>query len=110
MKLSLKPVEIPFLIGDTVWVDQFCGDEDQYSYFQAEIIQIILDGSLANSVVIRQRHEVHEVVVSSGIYDFKPTGAQKGLPRVTMTIGFIQPQTSLFATESELLDHRNRQR
>jgi hypothetical protein len=106
MKLSLRPVEIPFMIGDTVWVDQFCGDTNQYPYFQAQIIQIILDGSLANSVVIRQRHEVHDIVVSSGIYDLKPSGVQKGLPRVTLTIGFLEPQVTLFETEADLLSHR----
>ncbi|WP_128543065.1 hypothetical protein [Larkinella soli] len=107
MKLSLKPVDIPFLIGDTVWVNQFCGVDSQYPYFEAKIIQIILDGSLSNSIVIRHRNETHELVVSNGIYDLKPQGSTKGLPRMSISVEFLRPQSSLFATEKELLDYRN---
>ncbi|MGM9510163.1 hypothetical protein ACS5NO_20680 [Larkinella sp. GY13] len=107
MKLSLRPVEIPFLIGDTVWVNQFCGEANEYPYFQAKIIQIILDGSIGNSIVIRHRREIHELVVSSGIYDLKPSGDRDGLPRISITVEFLSPQKSLFETEKDLLDYKN---
>lgn len=107
MKLNLTPVEVPFMVGDTVWVNQFSGAMNQYPYFQGKIIQIILNGSLNNSTVIRDRRDIHELVISSGIYDLKPTGAQDGLPRVSVLIGFISPQTILFSTEKKLLDYQN---
>ncbi|NID13463.1 hypothetical protein [Fibrivirga algicola] len=106
MKLSLKPVEIPFTIGAAVWVNQACGDLDQYPYFQATIIQIILDGSLTNSIVIRQTGDIHELVISSGIYDLRPIGLYDKESRVTATVNFIGPQNILFQTEKELLAYR----
>jgi len=106
MKLTLKPVEIPFTIGATVWVNQACGDLNQYSYFQANIIQIILDGSLTNSIVIRHTGDIHELLFSNGIYDLKPIGIYDKQSRLTATVNFIGPQNMLFQTEEELLAYR----
>ncbi|MBO0952946.1 hypothetical protein [Fibrella forsythiae] len=103
MKLTIKPTEIPFTVGATVWVNQACGELDQYPYFQATIIQIILDGSLTNSMVIRHPGNTHELVISNGIYDLKPVGAYSQLKRVTTTVDFLVSQTIIFQTEKELL-------
>lgn len=96
------------MVGDTVWVDQACGDTDQYPYFQAKIIQIILDGSLTNSIVIRERTEVHDLMISNGIYDMKPLGDRAGLKRIAVIVDFLGPRRSLFLTEKELIDYQNR--
>ena len=67
MKLMLRPVDIPFMVGDLVWVAQPCGDTNPQPYFQGQIMQIILDGSLKHTTVIRQRKEIHELIISSGV-------------------------------------------
>lgn len=60
MLLTVKPIEVPFAVGDTVWVDQRFGATNEFSFFQATIMPIILDGSLTNTLVIRQPKETHE--------------------------------------------------
>ncbi|MVM32493.1 hypothetical protein GO755_20800 [Spirosoma sp. HMF4905] len=107
MKLSLRPVEIPFMVGDTVWVDQPFGGTHEFPYFQGIILQIILDGSLANTLLIRQRTETHELVVGSAIYGLKPIGEHAGSPRVNVNVQLDPPQTSLFETKQDPLDHQN---
>ena len=107
MKLTLKPVDLPFLVGDTVWVDQPFGATHEFPFFQGIIMQIILDGSLANTLVIRQRTETHELIVGSAIYGLKPIGDHAGSPRVNVNVQLIPLQTSLFETEDQLLDHQN---
>lgn len=107
MKLSLKPVEIPFAVGETVWVDQSTHpDADRRVSFQARIVQIILDGSLTNSIVIRKPGATHEVAISNAIYDLKPTGENSDLPRVSVDVSLLAPQESLFETQNEMLDYQ----
>lgn len=92
------------MVGDTVWVNQSNGGIDQRSDFQAKIIQIILDGSLTNSIVIRKRTEVHDLAISSAIYDLKPSGDDEGSPRVSIDVPLIGDQTKLFETQKQMLD------
>lgn len=108
MKLTLKPTVLPFTIGDTVWVDQPFGATHEFPFFQGIIMQIILDGSLANTLVIRQPAEVHELIVGSAIYGMKPIGDHLGSPRVNVNVQLIPLQQNLFATQKELLDHQDR--
>ena len=108
MKLTLKPVDIPFKVGDTVWVDQPFGTTNEFPYFQGTIMQIILDGSLASTLVIRHREEVHELVVSGAVYGLKPVGNHAGLARVNVNVQFTPPVKILFETEEALQDHQNR--
>ena len=108
MKLSLTPVNIPFMVGDTVWVDQPFGAVNQFPYFQGMIMQIILDGGLANSLVIRERAEVHELIVSSAVYGMKPVGMHAGMPRVIVNVQLSPFIQTLFENEQVLLDHQNR--
>ncbi|RYF74029.1 MAG: hypothetical protein EOO39_09305 [Cytophagaceae bacterium] len=105
MRLTIKPIEIPFTIGATVWVNQACGDTNQYPYFEATIIQIILDGTLTNSIVIRHPGTIHELLISSGIYDLKPIGAYSKLDRITAKVEFLTLQKVLFQTEGELVTY-----
>lgn len=109
MKLSIKPGQIPFMIGDTVWVNQACGETNQYPYFQATVIQIILDGTLTNSIVIRQRSDNHELLISSGIYDLKPLGVCARLGRVIASVDLLNDQKTLFSSETDLLTYHIQQ-
>jgi hypothetical protein len=108
MKLVLKPIDIPFKVGDTVWVDQPFGATNQFPYFQGTIMQIILDGSLASTLVIRHREDVHELVVSGAVYGLEPISDHAGSPRVNVNVQFIPPVKILFETEEALQDHQNR--
>ncbi|RYE13148.1 MAG: hypothetical protein EOP45_21675 [Sphingobacteriaceae bacterium] len=78
MKLTLTPTEVPFAVGDTVWVDQSFGATHEFPFFQGIIMQIILDGSLANSLVIRQRSKTHELTITNAVYGLKPVGDHAG--------------------------------
>ncbi|RZK39002.1 MAG: hypothetical protein EOO61_07555 [Hymenobacter sp.] len=108
MKLTLKPTEVPFAVGDTVWVDQPYGAVHEFASFQATIMQIILDGSLANTLVVRKPAEVHELVVGSAIYGLKPVGEHAGDSRVNVNVQLLPTENKLFATQAELLDHQDR--
>lgn len=107
MKLTLKPAEVPFAIGDTVWVDQPYGLVHEFAFFQGTIMQIILDGGLSNTLLIRQRQDTHELVVGSAVYGFKPVGEHAGEPRVNVNVQLIPFQQKLFATKKELSDHQD---
>jgi hypothetical protein len=109
MKLTLKPVELPFTVGDTVWVDQPFGARNEFPFFQGTIMQIILDGSMANTLVIRQKQDRHELVINSAIYGLKPVGEHAGSPRVNVTVHLIPLQKNLFATKEELIDYQNQE-
>jgi hypothetical protein len=108
MKLTLRPTELPFTVGDTVWVDQPYGPVNEFPFFQGTIMQIILDGSLANTLVIRKPGDIHELKVGSAIYGMKPTGAHAGSPRVNVNVQLIPLEENLFATKEELLAHQDR--
>ena len=108
MKLTLRPTEIPFMVGDTVWVDQPYGATHEFPFFQGIVMQIILDGSLANTLVIRQPVGMHALAITNAIYGLKPIGDHAGGPRVNVNVQLIPLQTSLFETKEELLDHQNR--
>ncbi|GAB4012834.1 hypothetical protein GCM10028808_30270 [Spirosoma migulaei] len=107
MKFTLKPVEIPFMVGDNVWVYQPFGATHEFPFFQGIIMQIILDGSLANTLVIRQRSETHELVISTAVYGLKPIGDHSGPPRVNVNVQLLPPRKNLFETEEELMDFQN---
>ena len=108
MKLTLRPTEVPFMVGDTVWVDQPFGATHEFPFFQGIIMQIILDGSLANSLVIRQRSETHELTITNAVYGLKPVGDHAGSARVNVNVQLIPPRQNLFETKEELLDSQNR--
>lgn len=107
MKLTLVPNEIPFAVGDTVWVDQPFGAVHEFPFFQGTIMQIILDGSLANTLLVRQRSQIHELIVGSAIYGLKPVGDHTGSPRVNVNVQLRPLQPKLFATKEELLDYQD---
>ncbi|WP_345270903.1 hypothetical protein [Nibrella viscosa] len=106
MKISLKFQEVPFLVGDIVWVNQPCLVAGQQSYFQGEIMQIILDGSLMSTSAVRLRAENYELVMSQVIYDIKPSGDHAGMPRISINVALAPGQKTLFRTRAELLTHQ----
>jgi len=108
MKLTLKPIEVPFKVGDTVWVDQPFGATNEFPFFQGIIMQIILDGSLANTLLIRKPEETHGLAITTAVYGLKPVGEHAGLPRVNVNVQLLPLRTSLFATKEELMDHQNK--
>ena len=107
MKLTLKPVELPFMIGDTVWIDQPLGPTNEFPFFQGIITQIILDGSLSNSLLIRNRKETHELVITTAIYSLRPVGDHAGWGRVNVNIQLFPLRTSLFETREELITYQS---
>ena len=66
-------------------------------------MQIILDGSLQHTTVIRQRKEIHELIISSAVYDLKPVGDHDGVGRVSVDIELFAEMKTLFASKEELL-------
>ncbi len=107
MKLTLRPVEVPFAVGDTVWVDQPYGPVQEFASFQATIMQIILDGSMANTLVIRKPQATHELSVTSAVYGMKPVGEHAGSPRVNVNVQLLPAEEKLFATKEDLLAHQD---
>ena len=91
------------MVGDLVWVAQPAGDTNPQPYFQGQIMQIILDGSLKHTTVIRQRKEVHELLISSAVYDLKPVGDHDGVARVAVDIELFTEIETLFASKEALL-------
>lgn len=103
MKLSLIPLDVPFMVGDLVWVAQPCGETNTQPYFQGQIMQIILDGSLHQTTVVRQRQDVHELLISSAVYDLKPIGDHDGVPRISIDIELFSTIQILFESSEALL-------
>ena len=91
------------MVGDLVWVAQPAGETNPQPYFQGQIMQIILDGSLKHTTVVRQRKDMHELLISSAVYDLKPVGDHEGVPRVSVDIELFTTLKTLFATKEELL-------
>ncbi|MCY7360043.1 MAG: hypothetical protein LH609_21840 [Rudanella sp.] len=107
MNLSLNLLHIPFLVGDPVWVAQPCGDDTPQPYFQGRIMQIILNSSsLTDTTAIRQRKEIHELLIDSAVYDLKPLGEHDGSPRISVNVPLFSAQKTLFETKQELLDQQ----
>lgn len=108
MRLTLCPLEIPFAVGDTVWVDQPYGPTHEFPFFQGTIMQIILDGNVTNTLLVRQPKETHELRVGSAIYGLKPVGEHAGMPRVNVNVQLLPYRKILFETKDELLAYQDR--
>ena len=91
------------MVGDLVWVGQPCGNTNTQPYFQGQIMQIILDGSLKHTTVVRQRKEIHELIISTVVYDLKPVGDHAGVPRVGVEIELFSTIETLFASREAMM-------
>ena len=113
MKLKLKPVEIPFKVGDEVYVNlsYHALNEpnevhvNQESTFQALIVRIFLEG-LRESSIISECEDEHELIVNHLIYDLKPIGPHLGLNRVPLTIDVEDARSFIFRSHQELVDYQ----
>jgi len=109
MKLSLEPGELPFKVGDRIFVNQpystMVNQEvltDNKPYFEADIVRIFLE--FPNTVsIISERKEVHHFAVTVITYDLKPVGFYQNESRVTVRIDLSTKESLLFATEDKLL-------
>lgn len=113
MKLSLKPAVIPFKVDDEVFVNQpytsfnhaYSGSNNQV-YFQARIIRIFLEFSDKVSIV-KDRKEVHDLEVTTIIYDLKPIGSLEGEGRVALHVDLEAVDQKVFANEEDLLTYQS---
>ncbi len=110
MKLSLEPGELPFKVGDKVFVNQPYSTmisqkilTDNKTYFEAEIVRIFLEFP-ANVSIISERKEIHHFAVKVITYDLKPLGFYQNADRVTVRIDLGIKENFLFATKDELLE------
>ncbi len=109
MKLSLEPGELPFKVGDRIFVNQPYSTmvnqkilTDNKPYFEAEIVRIFLE--FPNTVsIISERREVHNFAVTVITYDLKPVGFYQNESRVTVRIDLTAEKNFLFATKDKLL-------
>lgn len=104
MKLTLNPPDIPFMVGDLVWVAQPHGHLSTPHCLQGQIMQIIFPGgSMHYASVIRQRKEEHELFIRRAVYDLKPVGDDAGAPRISVDVELCSAVETLFGTREALL-------
>ncbi|MEZ0610463.1 hypothetical protein ACAW74_18255 [Fibrella sp. WM1] len=113
MKVTLKPLEIPFRVGDTVFVNlpysSLNTSEQSYllddkSYFEATIVRIFLQG-LQSPTVVATSKEFHELAITNLVYDLKLVEGTKGNNRVPLVVDLASTRKLLFATEQELTNY-----
>ena len=112
MKLSLKPAVIPFKVDDEVFINQpyssfnhaYVGDDSRV-YFQARIIRIFLEFSDKVSIV-KERKDVHDLEVTTIIYDLKPIGPLEGAGRIALHVDLEAAEAKVFANKEELLTYQ----
>lgn len=109
MKLSLEPGEVPFKVGDRIFVNkpyESMIDEvhltDNKPYFEAEVVRIFLEFPTVVSIV-KERKDVHHFAIDVITYDLKPLGFYRGASRVALRVDLTSNENLLFATEKQLL-------
>ena len=112
MKLSLEPGELPFKVGDIIFVNQPLSTmtdkeilTNNKPYFEAEIVRIFLEFPTTVSIV-SERKETHHFTVKIITYDLKPVGFYQSERRVTLRIDLDTKENFLFATEAKLLEEQ----
>lgn len=107
MKLVLKPAEIPFKVGDIIFVNQPHPDAPaevahRNLFFEAQILRIFLAPSLSHLSIISERKEQHQLEITTIIYDLKPVGTYADLARVPLEINIEADLIEIFASQHEL--------
>ena len=109
MKLSLDPGEIPFKVGDHVFISHPYGTmnndaniDSHKNYFEAEIIRIFIEFSNAISI-IKERKDTHHFAITVITYDLKPTEFYKSQDRVTLRINLRSNEKFVFDSKENLL-------
>ncbi|GAB3958788.1 hypothetical protein GCM10028805_53780 [Spirosoma harenae] len=112
MQIFFKTLELPFKVGDTVFVNQEHGghlqdrSEPPYPYFQAEIARIFFDGRLEELTVIADPVDSYELEVKTVVYELKPIGKYVKLARMPLRLTLPIKEPKLFKSEAELLEYQ----
>ncbi|WP_420146654.1 hypothetical protein [Spirosoma sp.] len=108
MTITFEAVQLPFKVGDTIFVNEH---HDQYvdkqagkahPYFEAQIERIFFDGRLEEMSVVTEPVDTFEMKVSTAVYVVKPSGKYDELMRLPIKISIPIKEPKLFATEDEL--------
>lgn len=109
MKLILEPGEIPFKVGDHVFISHPYGTmnndatiDSHKDYFEAEIIRIFIEFSNAMSIV-KERKDIHRFAITVITYDLKPIEFYKGQGRVTLRVDLRSDEKFVFDSKENLL-------
>ncbi|MBN8821560.1 MULTISPECIES: hypothetical protein [unclassified Spirosoma] len=111
MTITFTPIELPFKVGATVYVNQEHGQRRQdekgptYPYFEAQIERIFFDGRLEEMSVIDQPVDVYELKVATAVYELKPIGNYSDLVKMPLKLKLPVKEPKLFGSEQELLDY-----
>lgn len=111
MKVTFKSIDLPFTVGDTVFVNQSHGERlpgqtgPRHPYFQAEIQRIFLDGRLEEISVITEPLDTYELEIRTVVYDLKPIGSYEGLVKMPLKVDLPIKEPKLFRSEAELVDY-----
>ncbi|GAB4017069.1 hypothetical protein EXU85_19840 [Spirosoma sp. KCTC 42546] len=111
MTITFTPIELPFKVGDIVFVNQEHGQRlankkgPTYPYFQAQIERIFFDGRLEEMSVIDQPLDTYELKVATTVYELKPIGIYSDLVKMPLKLTLPIKEPKLFATEQDLKDY-----
>lgn len=112
MTITFTTIELPFKVGDVVFVNQEHGQRlpgkkgPIFPYFQAQIERIFFDGRLEEMSVIDQPLDTYELIVSTTVYELKPVGIYADLVKMPLRLHLPIKEPKLFATEEELTSYR----
>ncbi|GAB3919992.1 hypothetical protein [Larkinella terrae] len=111
MTITFEPVQLPFKVGDTIFVnekhDQRLDNKvgESVPFFEGEIERIFFDGRLEEMSVVIEPVDVFEMKVSTAVYVVKPTGQYSDLMRLPVKITIPVKEPKLFASEEELRNY-----
>ena len=111
MQIFLNPIELPFKVGDIVFVNQEHGERlpqkkgPRFPYFQAEIARIFFDGRLEELTVISEPVDSFQMEIKTVVYELKPIGQYSDLVRMPLRLSLPIKEPKLFPSEAELLEY-----
>lgn len=111
MTITFEDVQLPFKVGDTVYVNETHEQQvnnkagEGYPYFEAQIERIFFDGRLEEMSVVTEPVEIFEMKVSTAVYVVKPTGQYSDLMRLPIKVHIPIKEPKLFATEADLKEY-----
>ncbi|GAB4040564.1 hypothetical protein [Spirosoma gilvum] len=116
MTITFTPIEIPFKVGATVFVNQEHGQRLSssngavYPYFQAKIERIFFDGRLEDLCIIDQPADTFELKVATAVYELKPVGPYRDLVKMPLRLNLPVREPKFFGTEQELQTYLSAQK
>lgn len=109
MQIFLNPIELPFKVGDIVFVNHEHGERlpekkgPRFPYFQAEIARIFFDGRLEELTVISEPVDSFQMEIKTVVYELKPIGQYSDLVRMPLRLSLPIKEPKLFPSEADLL-------